>query len=138
MITLQEGNNTVTVTARDAADNLATDIITVTYTPPDIQSPIVTITSPTSASTYNTPNSTINIGGTASDNVGVTQVTWSNSRGGSGTASGTTNWTVSNITLYCGSDNIITVTAEDAAGNSSTDTLSVDVMPCKPGGLSLH
>jgi hypothetical protein len=137
-ITLQEGDNIITVTANDAAGNSSNDTITVTYTPPDTQNPTVAITSPTSALTYDTSNSTINIGGTASDNVGVTQVTWSNSRGGSGTASGTTNWSISSVTLYCGSDNIITVTANDAAGNSSNDTLAVDVMPCKPGGLSLH
>jgi hypothetical protein len=35
----------------------------------------------------------LSIGGTASDNVDV-QVTWVNDRGGSGTASGTTSWSV--------------------------------------------
>src|SRR5438552_14912013 len=39
------------------------------------------------------------LGGTASDNVGVTQVTWTNSRGGNGTATGTTSWTASGIGL---------------------------------------
>jgi hypothetical protein len=56
--------------------------------------------------------------------VGVTQVTWSNSRGGSGTASGTTSWSASGITLQDGS-NTLTVTARDAAGNLNTDTLTV-------------
>ena len=135
-ITLQEGDNAITITARDAAGNTGTDTLTVTYTPPDTQDPVITITSPTSSSTYDTSNSTINIGGTASANVGVISVTWSNDRGGSGSASGSTSWTISSITLHCGSDNIITVTAEDAAGNSDTDTLTIDVRPCKPGGLS--
>jgi hypothetical protein len=58
----------------------------------------------------------------------VTQVTWSNDRGGSGTASGTTSWTVSGITLQSGA-NVLTVTARDAAGNTGTDTLTVTYTP---------
>ncbi len=83
-IVLQSGVNVITVTAKDAADNTGTDTLTVTYNPPDTISPTVTITSPTSDPTYTTTSSILNLGGTASDNVGVTQVTWSNSRGGSG------------------------------------------------------
>jgi hypothetical protein len=86
--------------------------------------PSVTITSPTSSSTYSTSSSSLNISGNASDNVGVTQVTWSNNRSGSGTCSGTTSWSKSGITLYSG-QNVITVTARDAAGNTGTDTLTV-------------
>jgi hypothetical protein len=128
----------IAITAYDTSNNESGKSDEESGIPADTQNPTVTITSPTSASTYDTSNSTINIGGTASDNVGVTEVTWSYSRGGSGTASPTTSWTISSITLYCGSDNIITVTAVDVAGNAGTDTLTVDVMPCKPGGLSLH
>ena len=62
--------------------------------------------------------------GSASDNVGVTKVIWVNSLGGSGTASGTESWSISNITLSKG-ENVVTVTARDAAGNTSTDTLKV-------------
>ena len=91
---------------------------------PDTTDPSISITSPTSSSTYATSSSSITIGGSASDNVGVTQVTWSNNRGGSGTASGTTSWSNSGITLYSGT-NILTVTARDAAGNTSSDTLTV-------------
>jgi len=137
-ITLQEGYNIITVTAHDPAGNTATDTFTVTYTPPDTQNPTINITSPTSSSTYSTSNSTITISGTASDNRGVTSITWSNNRGSSGSASGTTSWTISNIPLLCGKDNIITVTAEDAAGNSGTDNLTLNVRPCKPVGLFLQ
>jgi surface antigen len=90
----------------------------------DKTSPKVTITSPTSNPTYSTSSSPLSIVGTASDNVGVTQVTWSNNRGGSGTCSGTTSWSASGITLYSG-QNVITVTAWDAANNTKTDTLTV-------------
>lgn len=90
----------------------------------DTTAPTITITSPTSSSTYTTSSSSLTIGGTASDNVGVTQVTWSNSSGGSGTANGTTSWSRSGISLTRGT-NVITVTARDAAGNTRTDTLTV-------------
>jgi len=122
-ITLQSGSNVLTVTARDAAGNTSTDTLTVSYTP-DTTQPTVAITSPTSSSTLAVNTSTTALGGTSSDNVGVTQVSWSNSRGGSGTASGTTSWSVASIALQTGS-NVITVTARDAAGNTRTATLTV-------------
>jgi len=103
--------------------------------PLDTIDPTIGITSPTSGTTYSTEEDSITLSGTAADNVGVTSVTWTNSRGGSGTASGTTSWTISALTLHCGDDNIITVTARDAAGNSASDTLTIDVKPCNPTGL---
>ena len=123
-ITLQSGANVITVTARDAANNTSTDSLTVTYTAADTTAPAVSITTPTSVSTFTTSATPLTVGGTASDAVGVTQVTWANSRGGSGTAIGTTSWSASAITLLGGS-NVITITARDAAGNTSTDTLTV-------------
>ena len=126
-IALQTGVNVLTITARDAAGNPGTDTLTVTYTP-DTTPPVVTITTPTSQATLATSLATLNLGGTASDAVGVTQVTWSNDRGGSGTASGLTGWSVANITLQSGA-NILTVTARDAVGNTSTDTLTVTYTP---------
>src|SRR4030095_8146780 len=90
----------------------------------DSQHPTITITAPTSGSTFTTNASPLTLGGTASDNVGVTQVTWSNSRGGSGTATGTASWSVSGIVLQPGT-NVLTVTARDAAGNTGSDTLTV-------------
>jgi hypothetical protein len=123
-VALQTGANVITITARDAAGNTANDTLTVTYTPPDTTGPTVAIDSPTTASNYTNTTSTVSLGGTAGDNIGVTQVTWSNSRGGSGTATGTTAWSVASITLQAGS-NVITVTARDAAGNTATDVLTV-------------
>jgi hypothetical protein len=123
---LQVGTNVLTVTARDAAGNTGTDTLTVTLN--DTTPPTVAFTSPTSGATYSTGSPLLTLGGTASDNVGVTQVTWANSRGGSGTATGTTSWTASGIVLLLGT-NVLTVTARDAAGNSSTDTLTVTLTP---------
>jgi Big-like domain-containing protein len=82
----------------------------------DNQRPTITITAPTSGSTFSTNTSPLTLGGTASDNVGVTQVTWRNDRGGSGTATGTTSWSASGIALQSG-NNVLTVTARDAAGH---------------------
>lgn len=91
----------------------------------DTTAPTITITSPTSGATFNNSTvSRINLAGTASDNVGVTSVTWSNDRGGSGTASGTTSWSINSIALSTGVNNI-TVTARDAANNTSVDTIAV-------------
>ncbi|MEO8062817.1 MAG: DUF4082 domain-containing protein [Pseudomonadota bacterium] len=126
-IVLLTGSNVITVTARDAAGNTSTDILTVTYTP-DTTAPVVTITSPTSASSTTVTAASLNLGGTSSDAVGVTQVTWANNRGGSGTASGTTAWTVSGIVLQSGV-NVLTVSSRDAAGNTGTDSISVTYNP---------
>ena len=121
-IGLQLGTNVLTIRGRDAAGNTATDTVTVTRI--DATAPTVAITSPTSAPSYTTGASSITLGGTASDNVGVTQVTWTNSRGGSGATTGTTSWTANGIGLQPG-ENVLSVTARDAAGNTTTATLTV-------------
>ncbi len=102
----------------------------------DTSPPTITITSPTANSTYTTGSSSLTLGGTASDNVGVTQVTWANSRGGSGTATGTTSWTASGIALQIGT-NVLTVTARDAAGNTKTASLTVTLSDTTPPSVSM-
>jgi hypothetical protein len=67
----------------------------------------------------------LNVSGSSSDAVGVTLVTWANSRGGNGNATGTSSWSVNSVPLQTGS-NVITITARDAAGNASTKSLTVD------------
>lgn len=90
----------------------------------DVTAPTVTRTSPTSAATYSTTNSTITVGGTASDNTAVTSVTWYNYRGGAGICTGTTSWSC-NVALLEGS-NLLVFTALDAAYNSASNTFTVD------------
>lgn len=124
LVQLAGGANIITVTAQDAAGNRGTDVLTVNYAVPDTIVPTVTITGPTNTSTFATTSSSLPVAGSASDNVGVTQVAWSNDRGGSGMATGTGSWSVSAMTLQLGT-NIITVTARDAAGNQATDVLTV-------------
>lgn len=95
----------------------------------DTVDPTIAVTSPTSSATYdNGASSSINISGTASDNSAVTSVTWSNDRGGSGTATGTTSWSVTGIALQSG-DNVITCKALDAAANEGEDILTVTYNP---------
>jgi Bacterial Ig domain/Purple acid Phosphatase, N-terminal domain len=97
----------------------------------DTIAPSIAITSPTSASTFAATGPSLALGGTASDNVGVTQVTWTNNRGGNGAAAGTTSWSAGAIALQAGT-NIITVTARDAAGNSRPATLTVTLSDSTP------
>ena len=123
-VALVVGTNVITVTARDAAGNASTDTLTVTRTAVDATPPVVTITAPTSATTLSTALASVALSGTSSDAVGVTQVTWSNSAGGSGTATGTTSWSAGSVALTMGS-NVFTVTARDAAGNTSSDVLTI-------------
>jgi hypothetical protein len=89
-----------------------------TKSAPDQQAPQVGITKPTSGATYPTPWQYITLEGWAADDVGVTSVTWVNDQGGTGTATGTANWTASSIPLARGV-NVITVTAWDATGKSA-------------------
>ncbi|MFH1423817.1 MAG: fibronectin type III domain-containing protein [Candidatus Nealsonbacteria bacterium] len=122
--TLDEVPNTSAISNIPSATTLA---------PPDITPPTITITVPTTLATYSTTTNPINLAGSASDNIGVTQVTWVNSRGGSGAASGTTAWSILLVNLQSG-DNTITVTASDAANNTITDILTVTY---DPGSLSV-
>ncbi|MBA4369419.1 MAG: hypothetical protein C0403_17475 [Desulfobacterium sp.] len=49
---------------------------------------------------------------------------WKNSRGGSGIAVGTATWSISGVSLAEG-DNILTITATDAAGNAGSQVVTV-------------
>jgi len=92
---------------------------------PDVTPPTVTIVSPASAGqTSRTTDSKVLVTGSAVDNVGVVSVTWSNSRGGSGAALGTSSWATGPIELSMG-DNVITINAIDAAGNVKSASLTV-------------
>jgi hypothetical protein len=102
-------------------------------TPPPVTPPPVTpstdrtpptlrIASPSTA-VANTTAATIALGGTATDNVGVTSIRWSTSLGESGNATGTSSWTAT-VPLYPGV-NVVTVRAYDAAGNSGWRSITV-------------
>lgn len=101
----------------------------------DTTDPVVTITSPTSDPTDETGNTPLSIGGTCSDNVGITSVTWVNAAGGSGTATGTSVWSA-NIALTAGA-NAITVTCTDQSSNTHDDVITVTYIPEQPPGSGL-
>lgn len=84
----------------------------------------LTITSPTLADTFVAGGPFLSIGGTAGSS-GLQSVRWSNNRGGSGTALGTSQWVVPTVRLYPGA-NVITVTAQYSSG-TLTDTLTVNL-----------
>jgi YD repeat-containing protein len=108
----------------DAAGNRLTEVV-------DTAAPTVAIEAPTTGDAYTTDASTLNLSGTAADDTAVESVTWSDDRGGSGTAVGTTNWMVSDISLQPGV-NVLTVTATDSAGKTATTTLTVTLVTSTP------
>jgi YD repeat-containing protein len=119
------GNGSVISYTYDAAGNRLTYSGVVAN---DTIAPSISITNPTSDWAFTNSTATINLSGTASDNTGVTLVTWQNLSGGVGDASGTNSWSITGIPLQSG-ENYIFVTAYDAAGNSSYTTLTVTYMP---------
>ncbi|MEO5822649.1 MAG: hypothetical protein ABIT71_19245 [Vicinamibacteraceae bacterium] len=89
--------------------------------------PILTIATPTTGTTLVAESATITLAGTAADANGtVTSVHWATTRGYSGVANGTTEWTAGDIPLALGS-NVIAVTATDDTGQTSVDSLDVTV-----------
>ena len=122
---LDYGNGSVISYTYDRAGNRLTYSA---VAPGDTNSPVIAVTSPTSDSSFSTNIATVNLSGSASDNIGVTLVTWANDRGGIGTASGTTNWIISGVHLQKGA-NVITVTTWDSAGNNTPITLTVTYNP---------
>jgi hypothetical protein len=95
----------------------------------DATLPTVIITSPTIGETWNSSDAAFNFGGSAADDDAVASVTWAcpTCTPTSGTATGTTSWSASTTIARSGGGtaNVITVTAEDASSNSSTDVITV-------------
>jgi hypothetical protein len=125
-ITLQTGSNVITATARDAAGNTASASVTVVL---DQIAPLISIDTPTSSPNFSTTTTPLpTLSGTSSDANGIAAVSWTNDRGGSGIATGTTSWSAAAIVLQAG-PNILTATALDNAGNTASDTLTVTYNP---------
>ncbi len=117
-VALNCGSNTITVRATDGAGNTSPDQQIVVVRPQDTTPPTVTITSPANNST--TESSSITVSGTVSDTganaTGVAQVTVNGVPGTLNLQDG--NWTIPNVSLNLGS-NEISVVATDNAGNAS-------------------
>lgn len=89
----------------------------------DTTGPVITITMPTTRTSYYTDVAFVTIGGTATDYTSVVEVTWLTDRGASGIATGTESW-IAGVPLSRG-PNTITIRARDEAGNASTKTIMV-------------
>ncbi|MBX3280333.1 MAG: hypothetical protein KF868_20235 [Acidobacteria bacterium] len=93
----------------------------------DREAPNLQILSPVTNPFITTQPST-SITGTADDQSQVASIFWSTDRGQTGTATGIANWTIPTLLLLPGANNV-TVTAVDAAGNTSTASLLVISQP---------
>ncbi|MDH4099778.1 MAG: hypothetical protein OEV28_04320, partial [Nitrospirota bacterium] len=114
-VALVEGTNTISIVAVDPAGNSSSTILSVTYVKPDITPPTVIILSPAIGSVVNAASVTVT--GTVDDPTAVVSVNGADVpvTAGAFTAS---------ISLVEGA-NTITVTASDAAGNTSTASTTV-------------
>jgi len=119
-VPLAVGLNTITVTAADAQAGSAGKTVIIERMPA-ASAVTIRLTYPGSATAYSTAASTFTLRGTAAHTSGVRRVDWSNSRGGSGLATGSDAWAVANIALIEGLNNItIKVTAGDNTIGSTT------------------
>jgi hypothetical protein len=125
-LTLQEGANTIVVTATDALSNVGTDTVVVTYELTDATDPIVTIQSPTSSPTYSTSTSALTVTGTCTDNTAPTATTVScaTCTPAAPSNTGTAASFSFAFTAQTAGANTITVTCADAAKNDATDVLT--------------
>ncbi len=97
-----------------------------TVTPAPLSPPTITITTPAGGPSISVSTPTIALEGTASAAGGatITQVAWSNDRGGHGLATGTTSWSVPQLPLNP-DRNVITMTATDSNGATATVVLVI-------------
>ena len=93
----------------------------------------VQIKSPTSGLFYSTTSAAVTLSGSASGGSGIARVTWMNSQGGGGQASGTSNWNSGAIPLKRGI-NVILVTAIAQNGTQASAGLQVTYTTNGSGG----
>lgn len=140
-IPLNQGINLITVTATDGPQQTAAGLLKIlqigagstpqpppgTPNPPPAPPPVtatatLTVTSPMNG--IATTASSMAIAGTASDPSGIAQVTWVSNSGGSGTATGTTSWSIPSVALYAG-DNLILVYALSNSGSTQWNSVEI-------------
>lgn len=88
--------------------------------------PTVEVERPVTEDTYTTTRPITSLSGTATPSTGatLTEVAWSNDRGGSGTATGTTNWSIESVNLLPG-ENTVIIRATDSLGKIGSTSLLV-------------
>lgn len=89
----------------------------------DSEPPSLVIENPTTENVFSTLEAGLSISGTASDDQGITKIEWSLQGIPRGAASGLENWSIQ-VPLSNG-DNLVEVTAYDAAGNTYSDAITV-------------
>ncbi len=92
--------------------------------PGDVDPPSLFIEGPSSNDAIVTTSNSLTLSGTAEDDTGLEEISWVNDRGGSGVATGLTNWSVADVPLAIG-DNSIVVTAKDLSGKTGQDEIVV-------------
>jgi len=123
-VTLQQGNNTIQITATNNAGN-ASDNVAVTYVipQPTVQPPTVNITAPANNSGTATPNT--NVTATITNITSASQITFTvNGQPVRNFNFGGTSFTANNVGLQQGTNNIV-ITATNAGGTAS-DNVNVE------------
>lgn len=121
------GTHTIAAIAKDAAGNSSSTSIQVGISAAptgDVTAPSVSITSPTSSSSF-TIGASVSVTASASDNVGVSSVSFTidgSLKSTSATAPYSYSW---NTTGLAGGVHTIVATAKDAAGNTTTSSVAV-------------
>lgn len=122
----------------DADDNNSNSMTQDSYSftirsAPDTTGPVVNITTPADNPHLNGSDTTADLAGTASDAVGVASVAWTcaTCTPSSGSATGTTSWTISNITISEGNNSFV-VTATDTSDNTGYDSTVVVLAGATP------
>ena len=120
------GRYTVTATVTDGGLSDAKTFIFTAFEPAtDTIAPVISVTLPTTSTTFTIEDLFVTLGGTVTDNGDVMSVSWSSDRGGQGSTTGTDNW-IAGVPVFPGS-NVITVTARDQAGNVGTRSIRLTV-----------
>ncbi len=104
----------------------------------DTTVPTIVLSQPTTGTSYTASTSSVTIAGTASDNVALTQVAWTNNLGGSGSvAAGGSTASLNFVVSLASGINVITITATDSSGNTTQRQLTVTYAPAASGSVTL-
>jgi hypothetical protein len=138
-----DGSHTLTARATDAAGNVATTAVSVTFSnaapppaaPADTTPPAVVIALPSAGSTV---NGTAAMSGTATDNTGLAKIEVRVDGGAYQPAAGTNSWSYSlNTTTYPNGAHTIAARATDTSGNvaAASETVNIENSSTLPAGV---
>ncbi|MGH9668446.1 MAG: matrixin family metalloprotease, partial [Bryobacteraceae bacterium] len=138
-LALNRGPNVVTIRATDSTGASVSQTVAVTRTvvasttpaqtpTTPAEAPSVQILAPTSGTPYSASTSSVVVTGVASQSSGIDHVDWVNSSGGSGTGSGTTNWSTGIVALQLGV-NVVTVRAYGKDGTMGASSVQITYSP---------